>query len=176
MADEQKAKHPGGRPPLYPATPESVEEMERRIEDYFTECSEGRQVEVVTKRGEVVKITRKLPPTVEGMFLRLGMASRNVLCEYEKKPEFKDTITRAKARIAESRITAALLGEVDANMARLDLSHNFAYKEASTLDIPGGMGLTINVIQRFGDKPPEIEDAQVIVPELPPIVDKPVDK
>jgi len=37
------------------------------------------------------------------------------------------------------------------------------------LDVTGAVGaaLTINVIQRFGDKPIEIEDAQVIVPELP---------
>lgn len=137
--------------------------MERRIDDYFLQCEGGREIEVITKRGDIVKITRKIPPTVEGMFLRLGMSSRNQLCEYEKKPEFKDTIARAKAKIAESRITAALLGEVDANMARLDLSHNFAYKEQTVMDVPGGMGLVINVIQRFDDaKPVQLGDVQVV--------------
>ena len=47
------------------------------------------------------------PPTVTGLALALGFTSRQALLNYQAKPEFVDTITRAKARVeqyAEERL------------------------------------------------------------------------
>ena len=65
-----------------------------------------------------------------------------------------DMIERAKLRVdARKWIAAKLLPQ--------------KYGESVEIKGSGIGGLTINVIQRFGDKPAEIEDAQVITQALP---------
>jgi hypothetical protein len=77
--------------------------------------------------------------------------------------------------------------QIDPNTARVAIDaikwqmskENAKFADRVEVSGSGVGGLTINVIQRFGDKPIEIEDAQVIVPELPgschPESGKPVD-
>lgn len=76
--DEEKQKHPGGRPRFY----ETPEEMQDAIDKYFDEHDE---------------------PTVHGLALKLRFKHRNGLDNYEEySKEFHSIITRAKMRIAES--------------------------------------------------------------------------
>ena len=58
------------------------EEFEERAEAYFTDCQ---------KKGE--------PLTITGLCLGLGFSSRDTLREYMKRPEFSDTVKRAKLRV-----------------------------------------------------------------------------
>ena len=114
-----------GRPPKY----RSRAEIEERIEAYFREC-EGGPVDdpetgkpMIDKRGNLVYAGRR-PPTVTGLALALGFATRQSLLNYEGRREFQEAIQRAKTRIemyAEER-----LYDRDGCMgARFNLQNNF---------------------------------------------------
>lgn len=117
--------HAGGRPPKY----KSMEEIEDKIEQYFAICEgepllddEGKQI--VNKYGCPCWIKPPKPPTVTGLALALGFASRQALLNYQAKKEFNDTITRAKSRVeeyAESR----LFDRDGSNGAQFSLRNNF---------------------------------------------------
>ena len=88
-----------GRPPAF----DSVEEMEKLIEEYFIECKgkplldkEGEPM--FDKWGHPIMINVE-PPTVTGLALALGFNSRTSLFNYQGKEEFVNTITRAKSII-----------------------------------------------------------------------------
>jgi len=96
---------------------------------------------------------------------------------------FAEDYARACEDRAETRndqiaeiVQDVLSGKVDPQAGRVAIdaikwqaAHEKPNKYGDKMEISGSgvVGLTINVIQRFGDKPAEIEDAQVIVPELP---------
>jgi len=61
---------------------QSVDEFEERAEAYFTDCKQT---------GE--------PLTITGLCLGLGFSSRDTLREYMKRPEFSDTVKKAKLRV-----------------------------------------------------------------------------
>ena len=86
---------PMGKPPMY----KTVDEIEKKIEKYFEYCkgypltdSKGKQM--FNKFGSPVFVDVH-PPTVTGLALALGFTSRQALLNYQAKPEFVDTITRA---------------------------------------------------------------------------------
>lgn len=68
-----------GRPPYY----ENVEDLQKAIDDYFVKTPENRI-------------------TITGLTLHLGFNTRQSLIDYEEKPEFIDTIKRAKLRVEHS--------------------------------------------------------------------------
>ena len=79
-----------GRPPKF-ATPE---QMEKSINEYFRECdTDGKE---------------PTPYTVAGLCVALNL-TRQGLCEYGDKPEFSDTVKRAKLRI-EAQVESRLFG------------------------------------------------------------------
>lgn len=97
----------GGRPPKY----KSVDEMQMKIDEYFTLCEGQVLVDengkaVCDKLGHPVIINSR-PPTVTGLALHLGFTTRQALLNYQAKSKFIDTIMRAKSRCeeyAESRL------------------------------------------------------------------------
>lgn len=66
-----------GRPPKYT----SAKEMEDRITEYFEQSK--------TSSG-------KYQPTIEGLTLHLGFATRQSLHDYAKKEDFIDVVNKAK--------------------------------------------------------------------------------
>lgn len=77
-----------GRPPIF----ESVEDLEKKIEEYFKNCqpkSDG--FGTLLDLGETASIT--------GLALYLGFESRQSFYDYEKKDDFSYTIKRARLRI-----------------------------------------------------------------------------
>ena len=94
-------KHPGGRPFKY----KTATALQEGIEKYFADCqgevlrnSDGDPV--LDKHGQPVVVGAK-PPTVTGLALALGFASRQALLNYQGRPQFNDAITRAKSRVEE---------------------------------------------------------------------------
>ncbi len=91
----------GGRPAKY-STPE---ELEERIDNYFT--TECKTVPILDEDGNV--LTTKMgkpmieynPPTMAGLALYLGFADRQSLYDYKKKEKFSYVIRRAIARMEE---------------------------------------------------------------------------
>ena len=124
-----------GRPPLY----KSGAELMAAIEDYFKTCDAGQTAEVVTPKGEVCVIARRIPYTVPGLADHLGFCSRNALWEMGKKPDFSDALTRALGKIERQRAEQALRGDVNPKFAAFDLNVNFGWTEKKQLDLSGGV-------------------------------------
>lgn len=117
-------KNVGGRPPKY----KNKEEIQEKIDAYFKEC-EGRLLEdedghvMTTKSGAPIIIGQR-PPTVTGLALALGFASRTSLMNYQAKKEFMDVIIRAKSKI-EMYTEERLFDKDGANGAKFSLQNNF---------------------------------------------------
>lgn len=113
-----------GRPPKY----KSKEEIEEKINEYFEECK-GEVLKdddgnvVFNKFGQPVIVDRH-PPTVTGLALALGFASRQALLNYQGKKEFNDTITRAKTKV-EQYAEERLFDKDGSNGAKFSLANNF---------------------------------------------------
>lgn len=114
-----------GRPPKY----KTVDEIKEKIEDYFKLC-EGEPLldddgnPVINKYGYPCWVKAPKPPTVTGLALALGFASRQALLNYQKKKKFRDTIIRAKSRV-EEYVEMRLFDRDGARGAIFNLRNNF---------------------------------------------------
>lgn len=79
---------------------------------------------VLTDKHGIPIIIRAHPPTVTGLALALGFTSRQALLNYQAKPKFVDTITRAKSR-CEEYAESRLFDRDGANGAKFSLTNNF---------------------------------------------------
>lgn len=128
-----------GRPPIY----KTVNEIEEKIDAYFKEC-EGEILKddngktVLNKFGNPVAINRK-PPTVTGLALALGFTNRLDLLRYQGKEEFRNTITRAKARV-EQYAEERLFDRDGSNGAQFSLRNNFKGWDADKKNDNSGDG------------------------------------
>lgn len=114
-----------GRPPKF----RTKEEIQVKIDAYFKECDGELLMDdngnpVCTPKTGLVYIKPPKPPTVTGLALALGFASRQSLMEYQCKKEFADTIIRAKSRI-EEYAEARLFDRDGVNGAKFSLINNF---------------------------------------------------
>lgn len=111
----------------------SVKQMQAAIDDYFNSCKgeplifDG--VAVTDKNGTPVSVGAK-PPTITGLALALGFTGRQALLDYQARPEFADTVTRAKARCEEYAETR-LYDRDGANGAKFSLGCNFGWSAES---------------------------------------------
>ena len=115
---------PVGRPPKY----KSVEEIEQKIEAYFKSCEgeplKDRDGTVLTDKYGAPIIVGKRPPTVTGLALALGFASRQALLNYQGRKQFNDTITRAKTYV-EQYAEEGLFDREGVQGAKFSLVNNF---------------------------------------------------
>lgn len=123
-----------GCPPRY----KTPEEMQRVIDDYFSKCA-GELVRdadgyiETDKHGKPI-VTNERPLTITGLALALGFNGRQALLNYEGKPEFVDTIKRAKSRI-EQYAEERLFDKDGVNGAKFNLSNNFkGWSERQQID------------------------------------------
>ena len=129
-------KSRAGRPPKY----RTVEELQAKIDAYFTACEgtpllddEGKAV--TDKYGEPVLVGAH-PPTVTGLALALGFTGRQALLNYQARRGFVDTITRAKAR-CEAYAEERLFDRNGANGAQFSLKCNFGWNDKAPADTDG---------------------------------------
>lgn len=131
------AKKVGGRPPKY----KTKEEMQEKIDEYFKNCegtvlkdSDGETV--FDKYGQPIIVGAK-PPTITGLALALGFATRKSLLEYQGKKEFVNTITRAKTRV-EQYAEERLFDKDGVNGAKFSLANNFkGWNEKQEVKVSG---------------------------------------
>ena len=137
----------------------SVKAMQEAIDAYFKSC-EGTPLmidgDVATdKYGRPIILDEK-PPTVTGLALSLGFTGRQALIDYQGRPEFADTVTRAKSR-CEEYAESRLYDKDGANGAKFSLGCNFGWRatEEKAETAAGGIVLLPAVMDT--PKPPEDE-------------------
>lgn len=117
-----------GRPPLF----SSPEEMETKIDQYFQDCPDYRQI--ATDNG-VVKIPT---PTITGLALYLGFSDRHSLYDQERKPAFSHTIKKARARMVKVYEMATQSGQCAGAIFMLK---NFGYTDKTEIEHTGDLVL-----------------------------------
>jgi hypothetical protein len=126
--------NPVGRPPMYSAP----EEMQEKVDEYFRNCE-------LTWGTDKPKY-----PTVTGLALALGFNSRLSLINYEGKPEFVNTVKRAKA-LVEEFIEQRLYGGQTTGCI-FNLKNNFGWRDSQDLNLGGQNGENpINLQVQFVD-------------------------
>lgn len=127
------AKGKGGAPPRY----KRASEIQGLIEQYLKDCEGKPYIDddglgVIDKNGQPIIVGQK-PPTITGLALALGFTSRQALLNYQAKPEFVDTITRAKSRI-EEYAERRLFDRDGQRGAEFSLKYNFKWGDASEME------------------------------------------
>ena len=113
---EPAQKHAGGRPPKFT----DVDQLEIQIEAFFKFCDD-----------------HIYPYTIHGLCVALD-CTRDTLCEYEKKPQFSDTIKRAKEKIRWFVEKELFLGKNPSGMI-FWLKNNAGWKDKQELEHTGEM-------------------------------------
>ncbi|TSA45995.1 MAG: hypothetical protein D4R56_04670 [Deltaproteobacteria bacterium] len=133
-----KPKHAGGRPPKY-RTPE---ELQERIDSYFDSCWVDKVTETTTKDGTCTMSTVRYqdrPYTMMGLAIALGFNTRKSLCDYADKPEFVNTIKKARA-IVEMNVEELLLEGKNAAGPIFWMKNNSDYRDRQELEHTGKDG------------------------------------
>ena len=118
---------------------QSPEEMQEQIDAYFASLEgellcDGGGNPVYDKFGKPCFLKPPRPPTVTGLALYLGFASRQALINYSTRSKgFNDTITRAKSRIEEYAETR-LYDREGQRGAEFNLRVNFGWREQKDAD------------------------------------------
>ena len=97
----------------------SVRQFEERAEAYFGECE---------AKGE--------PALLTGLILALGLCSREGLDEYGRRPEFTDSVKKAKLRI-EMEYEKALHGR--SPTGPIFALKNFGWTDKQDVELSGGV-------------------------------------
>jgi len=122
---EKKERRATGRPLNF----ESVEEVQKKIDEYFEDCegvlfTDEDGIPMRTEKGVLIYKKPPHPPTVTGLALWIGFNSRQSMLNYQDRDIFFDTITRAKAK-CEEYAERRLYDHDGANGAKFSLSNNF---------------------------------------------------
>lgn len=120
MATAKKTtkKNKVGRPPKF----ETVEELQKLLDKYFKDCD---------GRGE--------PPFIVEMCVFLD-TTRETLSDYEAKPEFSDTIKRAKSKCEAAIEKGMLTGKLNATGCIFNLKNNYGWEDRRKLDNTHDLG------------------------------------
>lgn len=126
------------RPKLY----KTAKQMQKAIDKYFQDCRgepllDGNGNVLMDKKGNPI-LTGARAPTITGLALALGFNSRQALLNYQARPEFNDTITRAKTR-CEEYAESRLYDRDGARGAEFSLKYNFRWDD-SRAAVPGADG------------------------------------
>ena len=116
------------RPPKY----KTVAELQAAIDQYFEDCKGKPLLDddgnaILTKHGNPIILGAK-PPTVTGLALAFGFATRQSLLNYQGRKQFLDTITRAKSR-CEEYAESRLYDRDGSRGAEFSLKYNFRWDE-----------------------------------------------
>lgn len=138
---EEDKKKSAGRPPRF----FSAEGMQQAIDEYFDAHkpkvrTDDKGQPILTAKG--FPIIDMNPPTISGLALFLGFANRTSLYEYEKEPEFSDTIKTARTRCEEFVEANGMSGNVPPAMAIFALkNYGWSDKQEQVISSPDGSPL-----------------------------------
>lgn len=121
-------KNKGGRPRIYT----DPKELDKDIEEYFNE-RQSRVRPMITKTGQVVEVPAPAPQHITGLCVHLDMTNET-LNQYQKKPEFSESIIRAKKRCEEYAVDQLFEGQ-KGNKADFVLKNNFKWEDKMKTDL-----------------------------------------
>jgi hypothetical protein len=101
----------------------SPEELESKINEYFKLCDEGKEVEELTKRGELVKYRKQIPYTLEGLADYLDIEPKT-LRNYGERDEFFKVIARAKNKVHRQWVEKGLTDNFNSKVVCLCMAAN----------------------------------------------------
>lgn len=84
----------------------SLAELQRRIDEYFEACrgemlrDAASGAPVLDRQGRPVRVDER-PPTLSGLALWLGFASKEGLLGYGGKAAYREALLRARARLSQ---------------------------------------------------------------------------
>ena len=119
--------NPAHRPRKY----KSVAQMAKVIDDYFEVCAK-RFVTKVGKDGEISQVPSPAPRHIQGLCVHLDIC-RDTLLEYEKLPEFSDTIKRAKRKCESYAVDQCFEGR-HGNKADFILKNGYGWSDKTTIE------------------------------------------
>lgn len=133
---DKKAKHPGGRPRKY----DDPEVMQKRINSYFKKCDDHTEKKLVfegVQNGSTIQtVPFPIPYSVAGLCSHLEI-TRDTLLEYQKLPEFSDSITNAKIRIESNTVERGLSGTNNPTVTNFILRNCHGYSERQEVEHSG---------------------------------------
>lgn len=106
--------------PLIFKTPE---ELESKINEYFKLCDEGKEVEELTKRGELVRYRKQIPYSIEGMADHLDCEPKT-LRNYGQRDEFSTVVSRARNKVHRQWVEKGLTDNFNSKVVCLCLAAN----------------------------------------------------
>jgi hypothetical protein len=124
-----KPKQPS-RPIGRPAKFTDAEELDIKIQAFFKSCDDNAY-----------------PYTIHGLCVALD-CTRDTICEYEKKPEFSDTIKKAKEKIRWFVEKELFLGKNPSGMI-FWLKNNAGWKDKQELEHTGADGAPLDLTVNF---------------------------
>jgi len=133
-------KHAGGRPRKF----KTVAQMDKAIEAYFTQCDE-REVQDVTKKGDVYTIKKPMPYSMSGLAETIGISRRRLL-DYNARTdeygeEFRPTITHARARVERNLEERMYDGVGSPRGHEFGLKNNFDWRDKQDIAHTGEVHL-----------------------------------
>ena len=149
MAKQRYTRDNPGQPPIFD-TPEA---MQLKIDEYFEymepKILKDDKGQVLTDRNGKPVYEKYKKPSVVGLALYLGYASRQSLYDNDKG-EFSYIIKRAKARIEEKVLMNTSEGDVPTALG-IFLLKQFGYTDKQEIQHSGEMSI---------GRPPSLEDAE----------------
>lgn len=86
----RKIKRSPGHPPLF----KTPDELEKKVNEYFS-----RGLDIIRKVSMTGKVVEVPVATISGLVLFCGFCDRASFYDMEKRPEFSNTIKKARTRI-----------------------------------------------------------------------------
>ena len=130
-----------GKPRKY----KTKEELEAKIDEYFNQCepeyAKDEECEIiVTKQGPIIKNLNA--PSLTGLALYLGYASRQSIYDNENIEEYSYTIKRSKMKVEEWLYQHSVDGTMPPAVG-IFLLKNFGWTDKQEIEHSGGV--TVNV-------------------------------
>lgn len=116
--------------------------MEKKIVEYFDYCNNRIQQVYSPKQDDVIEVLDPAPYGVEGLAAFLDI-TRKTLSEYEKLQQFRNTIKKAKQKIA-ADVESRLMGK-NPTGAIFNLKNNFGWSDKTETDINHNFPKKINI-------------------------------
>ncbi len=142
-----------GRPPKW----KSPEALDKAIDKYFEDIQGHPYVQedgsVLCGKDGLPIIVGAEPPTMAGLALALGFANRTSLLQYEGKPQFMASISRARTKI-EKYAEGRLYDRDGARGAEFSLKYNFRWAQEEQTQQAAAQGVVIlpAIIERDEDE------------------------